>query len=60
MGVGSRGGGAGGPCPPWIFIHGTDKVEEGFMVLFFGLVFPLPPLENFSADTHAHDVIFYF
>jgi len=23
----------------WIFIHGTDKVDEGLKVLFFGLVF---------------------
>jgi len=23
--------------------HDTDKVEEGLMVLFFGLVFPLSP-----------------
>jgi len=30
--------------PPWIFIHGTDKVEKCLMVLFFRLVFfPLPP-----------------
>jgi len=28
-----------GPCSPWIFIHITDKVEEGLMVLFFSLVF---------------------
>jgi len=26
-----------------IFIHGTDKIEGGLMVLFFGLFFPLPP-----------------
>jgi len=36
---------------PWIFIHDTDKVKGGLMVLFFGLVFfplPLPsPLESF-------------
>jgi len=24
-------------------LHNTDKVEEGLMLLFFGLVFPLPP-----------------
>jgi len=39
---------------PWIFQHGTNKVEGCLMVLFVGLVFsrclpPLPP-ENFSAD----------
>jgi len=28
---------------PWIFIHGSDKVEEGLMVLFFGLVFSVAP-----------------
>jgi len=27
----------------WIFIHGTDEVEEGLMVLFFGLVFSAGP-----------------
>jgi len=26
----------------WIFLHGTDKVENDLMVLFFGLVFPCP------------------
>jgi len=31
---------AGGPCLPWIFIYGSDKIERGLMVLlFFGLVF---------------------
>jgi len=41
MGVGS-----GGMWHPWIFIRGTDKVEKGLMMLFFGLVFFrwLPPL----------------
>jgi len=34
MGVGS-----GGPWPPtsWILIYGTDMVNKGFIVLFFGL-----------------------
>jgi len=46
MSVGSRG--QGGPWPPWIFIHGTDKVQEGLMVLFFGLVFfSLPSPKKF-------------
>jgi len=31
--------GAWGAVTPWIFIHDTDKVEIGLMVLFFGLVF---------------------
>jgi len=32
----------------WILIYGTDKVEGGLMVLFFGLVFFRPPsLKNF-------------
>jgi len=25
------------PWPPWIFIHGTDIVDIGLIVLFFGL-----------------------
>jgi len=25
------------PPPPWIFIHGTDIVDRGLIVLFFGL-----------------------
>jgi len=31
--------------PPWIFIHGTDIVDRGLIVLFFGLVFAIfvPP-----------------
>jgi len=32
-----------GLCSPWIFIHNTDKVDGGLMVLFFGLAFRLPP-----------------
>jgi len=49
MGVGRR----GREAPRfflWIFMHDTDKVEGSLMVLFFGLVFALPPLGNFSAD----------
>jgi len=34
---------AGGPWPPWIFMHRTDKAEIGLMVLFFGLVFYVSP-----------------
>jgi len=37
-----------------IFIHGTDKVEGGLMVLFFGLVLFRWPPGNFSADALAH------
>jgi len=49
--MGVRSGGQGS-VTPWIFIHGTDKVERALMVLFFGLVcFCCPsPLENISAD----------
>jgi len=28
-----------GTVLPWIFIHGTDKVEGSLIVLFFGLTF---------------------
>jgi len=48
---------AGDRGPSWIFMHGTDKVEKGLMVLFFVLLFPLPfPWKffrfpgNFSVD----------
>jgi len=41
MGVGS--GGREGSWPLWIFIDGSDKVEGGLMVLFFGLAFPVEP-----------------
>jgi len=40
MGVGSGG------CvswPPWIFIHGTDIVDRGLIVLFFSLFSVGPP-----------------
>jgi len=37
MGVGS--GGQEGHGPPWIFIHGTNIVDRGLKVLFFGLFF---------------------
>jgi len=46
MGLGSEG--RGEPCPPWIFIHNTDKAEGGLMKIFFGLVFSVGPfLEHF-------------
>jgi len=41
MGVDS--GGQGGPCPAWIFIHGTDIVDRGLNVLFFGLFSAVSP-----------------
>jgi len=41
MGIGS--GGQGGPCPSWIFIHDSDKVKEGLMMLFFDIVIRCPP-----------------
>jgi len=34
MGIGSGGRGA---VTPWIFIHGTNVVDIGLIVLFFGL-----------------------
>jgi len=38
--------------PLWIFIHDTNKVEGGLMVLFFQSCFFVAPLPgNFSADT---------
>jgi len=46
MGVGKSGREA---VSPWIFIHGTDKVEKGLMVLFFGFFFRYPSWK-FSAD----------
>jgi len=42
--------GSGGMAPGFL-THGTYKVEGGFMVLFFGLVFSvLPHPGNFSVD----------
>jgi len=34
MGIGS---GGLWPWPPWVFIHSTDIVDRGLIVLFFGL-----------------------
>jgi len=37
------------PCPPpWIFKHGTNIVDRGLKVLFFGL-----PPGKFFADAHV-------
>jgi len=41
---------------PWVFIHGTDKVEKGLMVLFFGLVFSIGSPGSFSTDAVDCDV----
>jgi len=37
--------GSGGQegVPPWIFIHGTDIVERGLIVLFLGIFFRCLP-----------------
>jgi len=50
---GRRQRGAGGPWPPWVFKHGTNIVDGGLKVLFFGpflLFFDLfsvgPPMEE--------------
>jgi len=40
-------GGQRGAVPPWIFVHDTDKVEGGLMVLCVSLVFSVAPLEIF-------------
>jgi len=45
--------GRGGRASPWIFIHGTDKVEGGLIMLFFDLIFDVGPSGNFSADALA-------
>jgi len=50
MDVGSEGQGGLGP---WIFMHGTDIIDRGLIVLFFCLFcyfsvfFPLAPQETF-------------
>jgi len=47
MDVGSLGQGKAVP-PTWILLHGTDIVDRGIIVLFFGLFsLPPPPLEIF-------------
>jgi len=43
IGVGSVGQGA---MAPWIFIHDTYIVDSGLKVLFFGLFFVAPLLEE--------------
>jgi len=51
---------------PWIFIHGTDVINKGLIVLFFGLFcyfsifFPLlPPLEIFLSTPLSLDLQHY-
>jgi len=55
VGIHSKASATGGrerPWPPWIFIDGTEKVEGGLMVLFFGLVFTVgPPWKFFCLPT---------
>jgi len=49
---GAVGGSGGGTWLPWIFIHGTNMVDIGLKVLFFGVcflffgLFPLAALEE--------------
>jgi len=60
MSVGSGGGGEGRkePRPPWIFIEGTDKLEGGLMVLFFGLIFTVgSPLKFFLPTLLIHSFL---
>jgi len=40
MGVAT--GGRRAVPPTWIFIHGTDIVNKGYIVLIFGLFFRCP------------------
>jgi len=42
--------GGRGAVPPWIFIYGTNTIDKGLKVLFFGLfsVGPPPPLSGRS------------
>jgi len=45
-----------GPCPPWIFIHGTNILHRGlnyfsvFLLLFFGIfTLPSPPRKRLNS-----------
>jgi len=64
MGVGS--GEQGGRVPPWIFIHGTNVVDKGLKVLFFGVFyyfsvfFPLPPLPGRGLIVLFFSLFWYF
>jgi len=69
MGVGS--GGQGTMAQPWIFIHGTNLVDKGLKVLFFGVfyfsvffsvasIFPPPPLkEAFNSAIFRSFLLFF-
>jgi len=56
-----RGTGEGESRPHWIFMHGTDIVERGLIMLFlvffviFRFFIPLTPPENFSANVFVQD-----
>jgi len=62
MGVGS-----GGRLPPWIFIHGTDIVEEGLAIfrssflLFLGIfsVAPIPPWKRLNSAIFGLFLLFF-
>jgi len=65
---GLRQWGLRGLCPPWIFKHGTNIVDRGLKVLFFGLFcyfsvffFSLPPpWKFFSADALSQSLLLFF
>jgi len=52
-GIGVGNGCRGAVHPPWIFKHGTNVVDRGLKVLFFGLLSVAPPPGKFSADALA-------
>jgi len=51
MGVGS--GGKGAVAPLWIFMHGTDIVDKGLIVLFFDL-FPFSVFFSVTPPPPSH------
>jgi len=44
---GRRQRGAGRAVAPWIFIHGTDIIDRGLIMLFFRLFYRCHPMEIF-------------
>jgi len=52
---------AGGQVDPWIFIHNTDKVKGGLMLLFYGLVLSVgsPPWNFFCRHPWSTDVDYF-